>query len=236
MITHGRIERLQRGLSKWLVRLVPLTVLGGHKCSLALERIGIDDGSWTVPQNVLPPGAVCYCFGVGCDASFDIALAERSSVQIHSFDPTPSSIEYMNCHPEWPISFHPWGIWVKDSVGALYFQDRTDETNLSLLNPGSHRGGKQADVELCSLSTILQRLGHESVELIKMDIEGAWYEVVEDMIRTHIIPEILCVEFDSPTSLFKVISTIRRLRGVGLYCIHRDRDDYLFVSLNYLRS
>ena len=106
MITHGRIERIRRGLSKWLVRLVPLKLLGGRKSSLALERLGNGDGAWTVPKKDLTPGAVCYCIGIGCNASFDLALADRSSTQVHSFDPTPSSIEYMNRNPEWPINFH----------------------------------------------------------------------------------------------------------------------------------
>lgn len=230
MITHGRIERIRRGVSKWFVRLVPLRLLGGRPLDIKLDRLGHGDGAWTIPQKALNPGAVCYCFGVGCDASFDLALAARHAIKVHSFDPTPSSIEYMGQHTEWPIKFHPWGVWRQDSVRTLYRQDSNDETNLSLLNPGSYRGGKQGEVELYSLNTIIQRLGHEYISLIKMDIEGAWYEVLKNMIENNIIPDVLCVEFDSPTSLLKVYGTIRRLRSSGLKCIHRHRDDYLFVK------
>lgn len=232
MITHGRIERVRRGLSKCLVRLIPLRLLGGDKVKPNLERLGKGDGAWTIPRKALDSGAVCYCFGVGCDASFDLALAERYSVQIHSFDPTPSSIEYMRQHSDWPVIFHPWGIWNLDTTKSLFQQDIYDNTNLSLINPGNYRGGKQVDVELCSMKTILQRLGHEKIALIKMDIEGAWFEVLQDMIENTIIPDILCVEFDSPTSLAKVYKIIKRLRNAGLICIHRQKDDYLFTKRN----
>lgn len=230
MITHGRIERLRRGFSKWMVRLIPLRLLGGYEHPIKLELLGQGDGAWTLPENCLNSASICYCFGVGCDASFDLDLAKRYACTVHSFDPTPSSIEYMNQHPDWPLVFKPWGVWSSDTKKALYHQDVTDNTNLSLINPGDFRGGKQTDVELFSLKTIMQRLGHKKATLIKMDIEGAWCEVLHNVATTAILPDILCVEFDSPTSVLKVVKTIRLLRKSGLVCVHRQRDDYLFVT------
>ncbi len=234
-MTHGRIERVRRGISKWLVRAVPLRCLGGRKLPIGLHKLGEGDGAWTVPNAILKRDDICYCFGIGCDASFDLALAEKFSVQVHSFDPTPSSIEYMNCLLKCPVAFHPWGLWNQDTIGSLFHQAVSDDTNLSLINPGNYRGGIQADVQLFRLKTIMQRLGHEKIALIKMDIEGAWYEVIKDMMENGLIPEVLCVEFDSPTSLPKVITTVWRLRKAGLCCIHRHRDDYLFVNQAWLR-
>lgn len=230
MISHGRVERLRRGISKWLVRLTPLRLLGGHKHPIKLEALGQGDGAWTLPENCLDSASVCYCFGVGCDASFDLALEKRYACAVHSFDPTPSSIEYMSRQPDWPLVFKPWGIWSCDTKKALFHQDVTDNTNLSLINPGEARGGKQTEVELFSIKTIMQRLRHEKVTLIKMDIEGAWFEVLQDIAGNKLLPDVLCVEFDSPTSLLKVLKIIRLLRKAGLVCVHRKRDDYLFVA------
>jgi hypothetical protein len=50
------------------------------------------------------------------------------------------------------------------------------------------------------------------------------------MVAYAIVPDVLCVEFDSPTSLVKVVKTIKRLSKAGLTCIHRQKDDYLFVK------
>jgi ABC-type iron transport system FetAB ATPase subunit len=46
------------------------------------------------------------------------------------------------------------------------------------------------------VESILKELGHGRSALMKMDIEGAEYQVIEDMIATHTLPEILLVEFD----------------------------------------
>ena len=234
MITHGRVERLRRGISKWLVRVTPFRLLGGRKHSLELESLGQGDGAWTIPESLLDSDSICYCFGVGCDASFDIALANQFGCHVHSFDPTPSSIEYMSQHPEWPLVFKPWGVWSSDTTMALFHQDASDDTNLSLINPGDFRGGKQSDVELFSLKTIMQRLGHSKITMIKMDIEGAWFEVLRSMAAAGIFPKVLCVELDSPTSILKVRKIIRLMRVAGLVCIHRQRDDYLFVTERHL--
>jgi len=236
MIAKGRIERLRRGVSKWLVRVTPFRLLGGYKHPLKLELLGQGDGAWTIPTNVLGPTSICYCFGVGCDASFDVVLSKRYTCPVYSFDPTPSSIEYMSQHLDWPLVFKPWGIWSCDTTMALFHQDVSDVTNLSLINPGDFRGGKRADVELYSLKTIMQRLGHKKVALIKMDIEGAWFEVLQNMTESSIVPDVLCVEFDSPTSFLKVVKTIRLLRKAKLICIHRQRDDYMFVKEKFLAA
>ncbi len=229
MVSHGRVERFRRGLFKWMVRLTPLRLLGGRKHSLKLVALGQGDGSWTVADGLLGDSSVCYCFGIGCDASFDVALVERYACKVFSFDPTPSSIEYMGQHADWPLTFSPWGVWSSDMKMPLYRQDVADDTNLSVIDSGTSRGGKQAEVEFCSLPTIMQRLGHQNITLLKMDIEGAWFEVLGNMLLHSIVPEALCVEFDSPTSLLRVLTTIKNLRQAGLVCIHRDRDDYLFV-------
>ena len=234
MIIHGRIERIRRGLSKWLVRIIPLRLLGGQRSVLKLETLGQGDGAWSVPENILDSSSICYSFGIGCNASFDVSLAQHYACLVYCFDPTPSSIEYMCQYSDWPLEFKPWGIWSCDTTKALYYQDISDETNLSLINPGEFRGGKQGDVELFSLKTIMQRLGHEKVTLIKMDVEGAWFNVLQDIAVHAILPDILCVEFDSPTSLLRVVKTIRKLGEAKLICIHRQRDDYLFVNESML--
>ena len=51
-----------------------------------LRFLGEGDGAW-------PERAVCCCVGVGVNATFDLALAERGH-EVHSFDPTPRALDY----------------------------------------------------------------------------------------------------------------------------------------------
>ena len=91
-------------------------------------------------------------------------------------------------------------------------------------------------VECYTLQTVLQRLGHARVDLLKIDIEGAWMPVIENFVASGISPRIFCVEFDSPTSVFRVRKAVRLLSQVGLHMVHRRGDNYLFVDGDILES
>jgi len=41
----------------------------------------------------------------------------------------------------------------------------------------------------------MRKLGHESIDLMKMNIEGAEYEVLGNLLDSHIYPKQLIVEF-----------------------------------------
>jgi hypothetical protein len=50
-------------------------------------------------------------------------------------------------------------------------------------------------VEVRRLQTILAWLGHSRVDVLKMDIEGAEYDVIADVLASQIPIGQLCVEF-----------------------------------------
>src|SRR5262245_49383259 len=62
--------------------------------SCTKERFGSDYGGWDVVATNICADSIVYSFGVGEDASFDMALIERFGLTIHAFDPTPKSIEW----------------------------------------------------------------------------------------------------------------------------------------------
>ena len=45
------------------------------------------------------------------------------------------------------------------------------------------------------LSTILEKLGHNRIDILKMDIEGAEYEVIEDIISSTVPIQQVLIEF-----------------------------------------
>lgn len=45
------------------------------------------------------------------------------------------------------------------------------------------------------LSTIMKELKHKSLDILKMDIEGAEYSLIEDMKKSQIYPKQLLIEF-----------------------------------------
>ena len=42
----------------------------------------------------------------------------------------------------------------------------------------------------------MRELGHDAIDLLKIDIEGAEYEVLSDLVASRIPVRAICVEFD----------------------------------------
>ena len=69
-----------------------------------------------------------------------------------------------------------------------------------------------------SLATIVERLGHKRIDLLKMDIEGAEYEVLEGLLDSPVLPDQLLVEFHHrfvENGLDRTYDIIDRLRSAG---------------------
>lgn len=224
----SQLNRAWRGITKLSTRHLPDAMLLGRALTLETRVLGDGDGAWRIPAT-LPRKPLCYCVGVGRETAFDEALVREYGAEVHCFDPTPTSVEYMETRPELPLQFHAMGIWNQDTEMTLFRQDPTDDVNLSIIDPGASRGGAVTRAPFRRLVTVMKQLGHQTIDLLKLDVEGAWQEILDDMLDSDIVPGVLCVEFDSPVSPLSVSRMARRLKRVGLHYVARERDDYLFV-------
>ncbi len=84
------VTRLANGTNKKISRMT-LSVLIRPDRTIANERRREKDKSRKI--GALPEQAVCYCIGVGPNATFDIALNARGKT-VKSFDLTPRSKQY----------------------------------------------------------------------------------------------------------------------------------------------
>lgn len=57
--------------------------------------------------------------------------------------------------------------------------------------------GNQYDIiEVDSIKNIMNKYQHTHIDLLKLDIEGAEINVLEQMLNDNIYPHYLCIEFD----------------------------------------
>ena len=187
---------------------------------IPLERLGSTENGWYAPRD-LAPETLCYCLGVGLDASFDFALAERGA-KVHAFDPTPKSIAYMARENRGRVAFHQWAVLNRDGTMRLYAP--LSEAHGSHFAQDLHRTGKFHEVPCLRLATIRERLDHPNPWLMKMDIEASWYEALPDIIEQSTIrPRLLEVEYDSPAPPWRVSRIHRLLAGAGYRLVLRAR-------------
>ena len=226
---QGLALRAFNGTNKRIARhTLPILVKFRHP-ELKLKALGQLNGTWVVPVDLITKDSICYCFGVGKDITFDIELAKLGA-KVFCFDPTPGTIEYMKTaeYDHERITFIPVGIWNEDT--QLKFHSPMDDTpNFSVRNV--HGTSKHYVVECERLSTIMKKLGHDHLDLVKLDIEGAWPEVVEEILEAKIPIKVFCIEFDTPTNLFKTMRMIKRLEQCGYSPLHKDhRENFVFVN------
>jgi len=224
---------LYRKCNKILLHLLGRWVLKSQSKNLELKRFGSKHGGWTIPAHGLDASSVCYCVGVGLDASFDFALADRYDCRVYSFDPTPSSVAYMEQaeYDRSKLHFLPLGVWNTDTELRFYYPVEDEE----LLSVYDLKGTGRYVVCKCQrVSSIMRDLGHSHIDLLKLDIEGAWRQVIRNIVDENVSISIFCVELDSPTSLRLALWAIRKLKSIGLEFVHYEKDNYLFVHRTLL--
>jgi FkbM family methyltransferase len=186
----------------------------GESPPVVSERLGSEYGGWNVALDLIDRSSVVYSFGVGEDVTFDLALISRCGVVVHAFDPTPRSIAWVR-KQELPkeLLLHEYGL--ADHDGDVYFYPPENPAHVShtvLERPATQT--RRIQVPVKRLRTILSELGHEQIDILKMDIEGAEYRVLDDMEESGIRPVQLLIEFHHRFPGVGVEKTRRALRGL----------------------
>ena len=198
---------------------------GGRK---DLVRLGSRYGGWWVPRSVLSPEAVAYCAGAGEDVTFDLALLGHG-LRVTTFDPTPRSSRYVESLSieDDRFQFVAIGWWNEDTEIDLYAPREPAHVSYSALD--LQGTGQSITVPVRRVSTLARELGDATVDLIKMDIEGAEMAVIPDLLANGPLPRVLCVEFDKVRPLHDVTSLIRRLERAGLTPTHSEGRNVTFI-------
>ena len=199
-----------------------------------IERFGSDYGGWDVAVEQLDRESVVYSFGIGEDVSFDLALIRRFGLTVHGFDPTPRSLRWVR-QQELPPEFvmHDYGLADRNGLAAFYPPVRTKHVSHSLL-PRAGTKDRSITLPVHRLPAIMQDLGHDRLDLLKLDIEGAEFAVIEDLARSAVRPRQILVEFHhrfpgvGMARTRAAVAALRRL-GYGLFAVSDRGVEYGFL-------
>ena len=180
--------------------------------------LGNEHARWCISPSGISPRSVVYSFGIGQDVSFDLELIRLFGVSVHAFDPTPRSIEWLKFQdlPQ-QFVFHDYGIAEYDGTATFNPPDNLAHVSYSVV-PRTEGSGPTVNAPVRRLTTIMETLGHRSVDLLKMDIEGAEYSVIRDLLSSQIQVDQLLVEFhhERPEiGLVKTRQTVEQLNSAG---------------------
>jgi FkbM family methyltransferase len=177
--------------------------------------LGNDGASWCVLPALITPESIVYSVGVGSDVSFDLQLIKQFGVVVHAFDPTPRSIRWVGSQTL-PDRFIMHEFGMANHNGELLFSPPLHEEHVSYFASGP--GPKTVQLPVRRLQSIMSELGHQSIDVLKLDIEGSEYDVIDDILNSGIIITQLLVEFhhrNPRIGIGKTREAVRRLRAAG---------------------
>ena len=196
----GRKERMKR-LKNQIRRARHLfRAVAGRALYIAVQVrcptacFGNHRAEWCVCPAGLSEASIVYSCGVGTDISFDLELIRRFGLKVHGFDPAPSAMPGFGRRACRRNLFSTILALAVTMVKRSSARPNPNHVSYSLLSRG--KGGPCAvEAPVRRLATILENLGHQKIDVLKMDIEGAEYEVVRELVACEKPVNQLLVEF-----------------------------------------
>lgn len=206
----------------------------GVQTRVPVECHGDEGGAWRIDPRGLSADSIVYSLGIGTEITFDLSLIATYGVTVHAFDPTPGAIEYVqgrqlpSCY-----KWHPVGVGRYDGEARFFPPENPAHISHTLL----HRAGTSDTairVEIRRLSTIMRELGHTRLDVLKMDIEGAEYEVLDEILDQRLAIRQILVEFHHRFPEVGLESTRRAVRnlnaaGYRIFFVSDNGEEYGFI-------
>ena len=244
----------RRILSKWICSWMR-SRLDVRK--LELTKLGDVGAGWTLPAYTILPGMTAVCVGAGEDISFDVELNKRG-VNVFTIDPTPRAKAHVglvleaaaNGSPA-PINNSPTdfydlrgfdrrrftfldvGLW-NENTSMRFFAPRDPKcVSHSIVN--LQRTATWFEAECMTLQSICEAMKINKIQILKLDVEGAEYAVLRNIVSLRLLPEVLCVEFDEAANplelraMKRIDDAIALLKQSGYVFLHCDSGNALFV-------
>lgn len=219
-----------------LKRLIkPPHVVGkvSHRCPVT--RIGTDYGGWIFNPTLLDANSVIYSAGIGDDISFDLGLIARFGATVHAFDPTPKSIEWLRAQPlPAKLVVHEYGIAPRNGNVTFYRPENPNYMSLSVIERATPTAAISLPVR--EFAGIMRELGHSRIDLLKIDIEGSEYAVIEDLVARAIPVEQLLVEYHHRfpgvgEARTQASIDLLESNGYRLFAISSSAEEYSFLKI-----
>jgi FkbM family methyltransferase len=244
-------------------RISPLLACVDHAGLLPsgeLLRLGTAYGGWIIPvDNGLTADSLCYCAGAGEDISFECELVERFGCRVRVIDPTPRAVQHfrdleraVRSGERFPVnnsrsdfysiteahldrlSFLPVGLADQDAELKFYLPQNPAHVSCSVVN--LQKTDRYFTAPCFRLSSIMRQEGDRAVDLLKIDIEGAEYGVIEDLAASGSLPRLLLIEFDEAHTPLdgkapeRINAHIALLAQSGMRCVAVEGSNATFVK------
>jgi FkbM family methyltransferase len=171
--------------------------LNGLSHKISLESHGSEYGGWMCDASAFTSDTIIYDVGLGEDTSWDEGIIKKYDLQVWGYDPTPKSKAHVDAR--FPTrsgilrlptraKFHYVPEGLSTSKGVKTFTKPKNPNHVSM-RAGNVKGlGATIDVNVNTLENWMKSNGHTRIDVLKLDIEGSEYDVLEDFIQRDYFP------------------------------------------------
>lgn len=200
------------------------------------EWIGNDYGGFYLNTNLISKSSVVYSIGIGTDVSFDKELINRFNCKVYAYDPTPKSIKWVDKNfKNKNFIFFPIGLSEVKGIKDFYLPKNNSHVSGSFIKIDSVDRNEIVKLKFDTLLNQLSKNNHYKIDVLKMDIEGAEYEVINHIYNNKINIKQVCVEFhphlieDGKNKTKNAIGQLQKL-GYNCFGISDSLLEYSFIK------
>jgi FkbM family methyltransferase len=199
-----------------------------------LVNYGTKYGGWMCDVSHFNPNTVVYDVGLGEDTSWDEGLIKNYNLQVYGYDPTPKSKVHVDKKFPKKINFHFLQEGLSKIKAVKTFTKPRNKNHVSMREGEISGLGGKMKVQVNILENWMKLNGHTHIDVLKLDIEGSEYDVLEDWISRDFFPfDQLLVEWH-----FRYLKNKKRhndvllgLKGKGWIQIHSKNEGQETVML-----
>jgi FkbM family methyltransferase len=187
--------------------------------------------AWNFCPDNLNAQSIIYSGGVGRDTTFEHGLVQQFGCSVVLIDPSPTGRETMafpaNQIPQ--FKFMPVGL--AGSCGTLKLAPPKYPEEGSWFK---HAGDENTiEVPCEDLATLMQKNGHWQIDLLKIDIEGAEYEVLDCLLEKRLPAKQVLVEFHHDIlpgiKRWKTVRAILKMIAAGYKLLDQEGANHTFL-------
>jgi FkbM family methyltransferase len=203
--------------------------------ALSFDVLGTEYGGWPLLRDETPIGALVFSFGIGEDVSFDLEAIERFNCVVHGFDPTPRSQAWVQRQTLPPtFRFHLMGLGGIEGELEFFAPERDEHVSYSAQPAPKSDLTRKITAPVKRLEQLIEEIGSGAPDVLKMDIEGFEYAVIDDILSGPVRPHQWLIEFHHrmygiPNS--RTEAAVNKLRSAGyqLFYVSESGHEYGFV-------
>jgi FkbM family methyltransferase len=180
---------------------------------VGLRDLGTAYGGWIV-TDAIDEGWTCYCVGIGHDVSFEQALLAQGA-RVRSVDPVEEFVDYaLETLGDEP-NFAAVRAAVASSDGPIRMQKHHEPVSSSLSSAELYDSSDHLEVPGKTVSALMTAFADERVDLLKLDVEGAEYDLIPQLDLRGLGVQVFATQFHHNGSVRDAKRLIRLLADQG---------------------